>query len=93
MRHFSRLVYAGKPEAGTADIDDDGIVSAVTKVDSAAGWYLQQTTHAVQQRGKSGDDLHPKVSATVERAMALWARGEKGLDILPLHCNGARTSG
>ena len=42
-------------------------------------WYEAQLRTAAQALRSRGRDLHPKVRATVELAMALWRQGEKVL--------------
>ncbi|MBL0147770.1 MAG: hypothetical protein IPP87_03190 [Ideonella sp.] len=42
-------------------------------------WYEAQLRTAAQALSSRGLDLHPKVKATVELAMALWRKGEKVL--------------
>lgn len=42
-------------------------------------WYEAQLRNAAQSLRSRGRDLHPKVKATIELAMALWRTGEKVL--------------
>ncbi len=62
----------------TTDIDDD--IVETFEADQVTRWYLghlhKSITSKVQQYSK---EMHPKVSATVQRALALWKRGEKVL--------------
>jgi superfamily II DNA or RNA helicase len=42
-------------------------------------WYVERLRMAARAMGTKGHDLHPKIKATVDLAMALWLRGEKVL--------------
>ena len=66
----------GKP---VEDVDDDDDNSNATIVPTS--WYEQQVAQIIPSRGATRQDrlLHPKVSATVNRAVDLWSGGEKVL--------------
>jgi hypothetical protein len=74
------------------DLDDDGrpveTIDAESDTESGRGdttvptsWYEQQVARIIPSRDATREDrlLHPKVAATVRRAVDLWAGGEKVL--------------
>ena len=58
------------------DLDDD---RELTRPESngEAEWYLKEIETVINQDGKA--DQHPKLSATVNKVIELWSRGEKVL--------------
>jgi hypothetical protein len=60
------------------DIDDDPVET--TEADPVTRWYLERLYGSITSRVvKESKEMHPKVSATVQRALALWKEGEKVL--------------
>ena len=60
------------------DIDDDIVETSET--DQVTRWYLDQLHKSITSRVRQDSkEMHPKVSATVQKALALWKRGEKVL--------------
>lgn len=60
-------------------LDNEDEVTTLPRIDDAGAWYLDQIGKAVEQPHDAGRIEHPKLSATVNRAMALWRQGEKVL--------------
>jgi hypothetical protein len=64
--------------AGRSDLDEDADTT-----DSVAPpeleWYLEHLDRALPKQGDDIKSSHPKIAATAERAIALWAAGEKVL--------------
>ena len=54
-------------------------VIASSPGEKRAAWYVNQLRQAALHSGATSLDAHPKMKATVELAMAIWARGEKVL--------------
>ncbi|MCX7421724.1 MAG: helicase-related protein [Planctomycetia bacterium] len=71
------------------DMDDDGGIPQSTSEDECrtletlipVAWYEEQVAKLIPSRAASSDELlqHPKVRATVDRAVKLWLDGEKVL--------------
>lgn len=62
----------------TTDIDDD--IVETFEADQVTRWYLSHLHNSITSRvQQDSKEMHPKVSATVQRALALWKRGEKVL--------------
>lgn len=60
------------------DIDDDMVEMSGT--DQVTRWYLDHLHRSITSRVKQDSkEMHPKVSATVHKALALWKQGEKVL--------------
>ena len=60
------------------DIDDDTVETF--EADQVTRWYLDQLHRSITSRvQQDSKEMHPKVSATVQRALALWKKGEKVL--------------
>lgn len=55
---------------------DEEAASALTTDDSEVEWYLDAISNALASGHAAGAE-HPKVAATVHRAVALWHSGEK----------------
>jgi len=64
-------------DGGTGlDVDDEP--SPGDEDESALlGWYLERLRRLIEQDGRRRLEAHPKLSATVRRAVELWRRGEK----------------
>lgn len=60
------------------DSDEEGTDSDGRSDSPSADWYEAHVTRALAECRERGV-LHPKVAATAERAVDLWARGEKCL--------------
>ena len=71
--------HQGDQVHGTpTDIDDDR--SEAAEVDQVTQWYLDRLDHSIKSRvQQDSKEMHPKVSATVQRALSLWKKGEKVL--------------
>jgi len=60
---------------GGAALDEDAEPVSESKSDPELTWYLAAISDALPRDGKRAQ--HPKIHATVERAVALWEAGEK----------------
>jgi ERCC4-related helicase len=60
-------------------IDGDDTVEIVPKVAPGTKWYLDQLEHFIPFADAKASLSHPKVQATVARAVNLWRSGEKVL--------------
>lgn len=72
-RRIRRLEH----EKNITDIDDEPFIAPVLLDDSE--WYLNELEQLLPGGKKPSRIEHPKIKATVERAIALWLRGEKVL--------------
>lgn len=69
---------SGQGQGTPTDADDDMI--EVAKADQVTQWYLDRLDHSITSRvQQDSKEMHPKVSATVEKALDLWKQGEKVL--------------
>ena len=57
--------------------DEDDDPATHTGVDEAGRWYLEQLARALPLDAADASASHPKVAATVDRALAIWRNGEK----------------
>ncbi|RZK13229.1 MAG: hypothetical protein EOO46_00030 [Flavobacterium sp.] len=74
---FTREERLKRVQSNITDADDDvGESSQVT--DEVAVWYLDQLNESLSLSVADGSQ-HPKIKATVDKAMKLWAEGEKVL--------------
>jgi len=65
---------------GQADKDDDDPDTAEDNgADPEITWYLDHLDRVLPQQSEEAKLRHPKVLATIERALKLWWRGEKTL--------------
>lgn len=60
------------------DADDDPVEEVEDSVNSGK-WYLDQLEHVLPLENAQSSASHPKVKATVDRAMSAWNAGEKVL--------------
>ncbi len=74
---FTRLERLKKEQAALTDIDDDEMIQEQVE-DSVSQWYLNNLDESLQFSADRSE-LHPKIGATVNRAMQLWLAGEKVL--------------
>ena len=73
-----RLEKGGKELIDTCtDIDDDSVIAP--KEDSVVAWYLDQLQNSISSKKVRYQETHPKVAATVQKALELWKSGEKVL--------------
>ena len=72
----SNLSKAKKPKLPT-DAEDDSIEP--TKVRKETTWYLDQLERFIPRADPSASASHPKVGATVDRAVRIWEAGDKVL--------------
>jgi superfamily II DNA or RNA helicase len=87
--HHTRRLQPGETVMDSEDAENvsgrDAPVSARPPVPPSPGvpveWYVEQIRRHVPDRNSAPDERyrHPKVSCTVDRAVDLWARGEKVL--------------
>ena len=68
-----------KDVAGTRIMDDDDVAAAMPQVTRRGEWYLDQIEQFIPLADAKASLSHPKVRATVERALDLWKAGEKTL--------------
>jgi hypothetical protein len=68
---------ANQPEMDQDEDRDDGVLA--TGVDAASEWYLARLEECIQRDNFKLSAKHPKLEATVSRALALWESGEKVL--------------
>lgn len=73
FRH-TRMMRQQKTDGSLTDTDDDSVEGCAT--DAVAQWYLQHLDNVLAQTEQESSS-HPKVMATVNRAMDLWKSGEK----------------
>ena len=67
-----------KGKSTLTDIDDDP--ADIVEADPVTQWYLDRLYNSITTKVvKENREMHPKVSATVNRALALWKNGEKVL--------------
>jgi hypothetical protein len=60
------------------DIDDDPVETS--EADQVTRWYLERLYNSITSKVvQDSKEMHPKVSATIQRALALWKKGEKVL--------------
>lgn len=60
------------------DIDDEPVEAS--EADQVTRWYLERLYNSITSRVvQDSKEMHPKVSATIQRALALWKKGEKVL--------------
>jgi ERCC4-related helicase len=60
------------------DIDDDPVETS--EADQVTRWYLDRLYKSITSKVvQESKEMHPKVSATIQRALALWKKGEKVL--------------
>jgi hypothetical protein len=72
---YEALLDTQREEVATEAAEDAGLTT-----ESVRGlWYLDRLREAAQSMSSQGCDLHPKMKATVDLAMALWRTGEKVL--------------
>lgn len=64
-----------KKRGGATDGDDDG--SVLLDETAAVRWYLDQLEALVPKGDPAASLAHPKIRATVNRALELWRTGEK----------------
>lgn len=73
--HTRRSKTLGDGNAEQAiDTDDDG--NTVVNAADAVSWYLDHLEALIPRDG-AAEVEHPKIAATVERAVDIWRRGEK----------------
>lgn len=58
---------------------DEAVDSPATPPDAALDWYLNRISAALPRHDAAGRAAHPKVAATVDRALLHWQQGEKVL--------------
>jgi superfamily II DNA or RNA helicase len=63
---------------GSEALDEDALPSADQNTDEV-GWYLKHLNDALPVDDRVRRASHPKIRATVERAVELWKAGEKAL--------------
>ena len=59
--------------------DEDDDPATHTGADEAGRWYLEQLARALPLDDVDASASHPKVTATVDRALAIWRSGEKAV--------------
>jgi len=59
------------------DIDDDSVITP--QEDSVVAWYLDHLQNSISSKKTENQETHPKVAATVQKALELWKTGEKVL--------------
>lgn len=65
---------------GTTEIDeDDGVQVKHSSDDWQVNWYLEHLDKVLPSQDEEARARHPKISATVDRAIKLWWAGEKSL--------------
>lgn len=57
------------------DEDDDAKIDGLVTDD----WHLERLTELIRRGGNTASEAHPKVAATVDKALRLWVVGEKVL--------------
>ena len=72
---YEALLDTHREEASEAPADNEQMMGETGR----GQWYVSRLRAAAQAMGSRGRDLHPKVKATVDLAMALWRKGEKVL--------------
>ncbi len=70
--------YRMTRQAGADALEVDG-TRALTRDDGAHAWYLDELDRALPRGRGAAWGAHPKISATVERCVDLWERGDKVL--------------
>ncbi len=73
-----RLKHAGESVEAFIEDEEKSAADAVP-VTEETRWYLDSLEELVPRDKLAGSRSHPKVAATVERAIALWKSGEKVL--------------
>jgi superfamily II DNA or RNA helicase len=58
-------------------LDEDAGLDSPTEADGPIAWYLEALDRALPEDEPAVLATHPKISATVQRAVELWKRGEK----------------
>ena len=72
-----RQRQAGASTDVPTDVDDDPANGCTA--DEAGGWYLDQLEALLPAAKPESSAAHPKVSATVQRIIETWRRGEKAV--------------
>lgn len=73
----TRLARADGTHSESAHIDEDDGAPTQTDISPEAEWYLDQIRDSIRSQSGLRSENHPKIAATVDRTMALWAAGEK----------------
>lgn len=73
----TRLARADGAHSESAYMDEDDDAATQTDISPDAEWYLDQIRDSIRSQSGLRSENHPKIAATVDRAMALWAAGEK----------------
>jgi len=60
------------------DLDDD-VIESHDEIDERGTWYLSKLEALLPKENKRGQSSHPKIGATVKKAIDLWLDGEKVL--------------
>lgn len=76
---FEAFLHTRVPEGESQALDDDDEPGTVTAKSDLADWYLNMLDSHIPRGDLSASRQHPKISATIAKAMELWARGEKVL--------------
>jgi superfamily II DNA or RNA helicase len=63
---------------GKTDVDEDAPAESLT-TGTELSWYLEQLDRALPATADEAFAAHPKIRATVEKAVRLWLTGEKVL--------------
>ena len=79
-KHFleTRRAHSNGEVDSTRSLDEDeeNINTPITLNDTSR-WYLSKLDELVPRGDKSASMSHPKIAATVERALEIWKQGEK----------------
>lgn len=73
----TRLARADGTHSESAHMDEDDGAATQTDISPEAEWYLDQIRDSIRSQSGLRSENHPKIAATVDRTMALWAAGEK----------------
>jgi hypothetical protein len=71
--------YRKTREEGSGALDVDATHSDGAELSSEADWYLREVDRALPASDEEVWGAHPKIGATVRRAVELWKAGEKVL--------------
>ena len=76
----TRKTNIEKQNENNCFIDTDDDPTDISDADPVIQWYLERLYSSIATKVvKENREMHPKVSATVNRALALWKNGEKVL--------------
>ncbi len=75
----TRMIRQSKEMKNLTDMDDDSCVLPTSGMDERSHWYLNELISLLPSKKRRATIDHPKVKATVDRAIQLWLDREKVL--------------